>query len=156
MFPFISEAVIEQTAEHLGDQEGAILRALSDLENKEPAIAAYLFSEDTEALTRDEREWLLFVALVIFRAAEKTASLPAVSEDALIGAEERNWELLENATAQSFRARMDVFFKSTPQEDLLAFIEDSLSEDEEDNFITKEGREPMFVILKTIADVLTA
>ena len=40
------------------------------------------------------------------------------------------------------------------QEDLLAFVEDNLVEDE-DSVVTKEGREPMFVALKSVIDVLT-
>ena len=39
------------------------------------------------------------------------------------------------------------FFENSSQEDLLAFIEDSLLEEEED-LVTKVGREPMFIALK--------
>ncbi|MFK8104727.1 MAG: hypothetical protein AB8G15_19570, partial [Saprospiraceae bacterium] len=71
--------------------------------------------------------------------------------------EEDNWEKLENVPAGSFRDRLDVFFKDYPQEDLLAFAEDALVEEEEDSDInlTKEGKELMFVALKTIIDCLT-
>ena len=54
-------------------------------------------------------------------------------------------------TAKKFRERLDVFFQDYFQEDLLAFVEDSLSEEEEE-MVTKIGREPMFVALKTIID----
>jgi len=47
---------------------------------------------------------------------------------------------------------MDIFFKNYFQEDLLAFVEDSLIEEEE-GLVTKVGREPMFVALKSIIDV---
>ena len=49
---------------------------------------------------------------------------------------------------------MDVFFEDYAQEDMLAFVEDNLVEDE-DSTITKEGREPIFVALKSVIDVLT-
>lgn len=71
-------------------------------------------------------------------------------------AEEKNWELLEAGTsAQSFRERLDVFFEKTSQEDLLAFVEDALS-DSEDGLTTKEGREVVFVFLKSVIDCLEA
>ena len=50
---------------------------------------------------------------------------------------------------------MDVFFENYQQEDLLAFVEDSLIDDE-DEIVTKVGREPMFVALKSIIDCLCA
>ena len=58
-------------------------------------------------------------------------------------------------TAKRFRDRMDIFFENYSQEDLLAFVEDNLVEDE-DSLVTKEGREPMFVALKSVIDILTA
>ena len=51
-----------------------------------------------------------------------------------------------------------MFFENTQQEDLLAFIEDSLTpgEDDDEEFpVTEEGAEAMFVMLKTVVDVLT-
>jgi hypothetical protein len=74
-----------------------------------------------------------------------------IDSDELSVAEEKNWELLESITAKRFRDRLDVFFKDNKQTDLLAFVEDMLL-DEEDELLTKEGREPMFVILKSIID----
>jgi len=48
---------------------------------------------------------------------------------------------------------LDIFFKDYPQEDLLAFAEDALTEDD-DSPVTAEGREPMMVFLKTAIDVM--
>jgi hypothetical protein len=60
--------------------------------------------------------------------------------------------MLEPVKSKPFQHKADVFFKDYPQEDLLAFVEDALADDE-DSEVTKEGREPMFVALKTIIDV---
>ena len=65
--------------------------------------------------------------------------------------------MLENNTAKKFRDRLDPFFENTQQEDLVAFAEDAVTEDLDDpeSLVTKEGREPIFVALATMIDVLT-
>jgi hypothetical protein len=95
---------------------------------------------------------------VIWNACEKVqGEIGPLSKNALETADEANWERLDKVTDKRFRDRMTPFFKGYKQEDLLAFVEDSLTEDEEDteNVVTKEGREPMFVALKSVIDALT-
>jgi len=77
-----------------------------------------------------------------------------ITEEALSIAEETNWGKMQEVSAKKFRERLDVFFSSTSQEDLLAFIEDALL-DEEEGILSKEGREPIFIILKSIIDALS-
>jgi broad specificity phosphatase PhoE len=85
---------------------------------------------------------------------------PAVLLEALSEAEEKNWELLEASPAKRFRERLDVLFAHSAQEDLLAFLEDMLAEPEDDEdadtepSLSREGREPMFVLLKSVVDCL--
>ena len=154
---FVSEDIIDEVVLELEtadfEQEVALFG------EKQPIILGFILSEDFELLTNEERDWLLYLALVIWRATERVDEKKRpLSKNALEAAEEVNWERLEKVTAKRFRDRMTVFFEGYPQEDLLAFVEDSLTEDEEDaeNFLTKEGREPMFVALKSVIDVLTA
>ena len=92
--------------------------------------------------------------IVILESVQKVKAetLKAIPKKTLEIAEEKNWELLDNIRELRFRDRMTVFFDNSDQEDLLAFVEDSLVDDE-DSFITKEGREPMFVALKSVIDV---
>ncbi len=68
-------------------------------------------------------------------------------------AEDKNWEMLKDASGKHFRERLDVFFDAYPQEDLLAFAEDALVHDEEE-MVSSEGREYVFIALKTIIDCL--
>ncbi len=153
---FISEDMIDavvlklETADF--EQEVAIFG------EKQPVLLGYVLSEDFELLTNEEREWLLYLVLVLYQAIESgDKKIGPLSKNDLETAEEANWARLETVTAKRFRDRMTPFFEGYPQEDLLAFVEDSLTEDEEDteNFLTKEGREPMFVALKSVIDVLT-
>jgi hypothetical protein len=85
----------------------------------------------------------------VVKAAKK---VPVVTALRIDQAEEDNWALLEPVKSKRFSDKADVFFKNYPQEDLLAFVEDMLTDDENTE-VTKEGREPMFVALKTIIDV---
>lgn len=153
---FIPEATIETMAARLGDSEEAFLSVLDQMRSEQPALAAYLFSEQTGAFTRPEQEWLLFLALVIYAsvAAEAPKEAP-VSEDEVIDREEANWELLLESGGKTFFERISPCFEQTRQEDLLAFVEDSLAEEEDEGIVSTEGKEPMFVMLKTIIDLLT-
>ena len=115
----------------------------------------YVFSEDFDLLTQEERELLLYLMLVIWQSILRDGGeMEPVSKLALEDAEEHNWELLETVKSNNFRDRMTVFFDDSDQEDLLAFVEDNLVEDE-DSVVTKEGREPIFVALKSVIDILT-
>ena len=66
---------------------------------------------------------------------------------------EKNWEILEANVVGSFRDRITPCFENTNQEDLLAFLEDSLESDE-DVVISNSGRELIFVACKTLVDCL--
>lgn len=150
---FIPENIIDTVAEAL--EAADFEKEVEIFGKKQPALLGYVFSEDFDLLTRDERDYMLYLLIVIWKSVEKVKGelSPTLSND-LETAEERNWELLENVKAQRFRDRMTVFFDDSDQEDLLAFIEDALVEDDEDSVVSKEGREPIFVALKTVVDVI--
>ena len=156
----VNDQIIDAVIESLDTLEDDYDRQLRELFNRQPVVAAYLDSEQTGILSDEERDFLEYLTLVICKSVEKVEkNIEAVTEATLEEVEERNWDLLEQAKGTSFSDRMDIFFENYAQEDLLAFVEDSLvydPDDEEANmeFLTDEGREPMFVILKTIIDAL--
>ena len=150
---FISETIIDNVVATL--EEADFEQEITDFTDEYPVLIEYWGAEDFSLLTQDERELMLYLLLVLTKSVEQVkGTLPPLSDEALENAEERNWERLETVTSKQFRDRMDVFFDNYPQEDLLAFVEDNLVEDE-DSVVTKEGREPMFVALKSVIDVLT-
>lgn len=151
----IPENVIEAAAESIGSQtEEGFQKILDDFSQKQPIVLAYLFSENLNLLTEEERNILLYLVLVTRKSYLKMNRYePApISEDDLENAEDKNWEKLKDNSSKDFRARLDVFFKGTPQEDLLAFFEDVLMDDDEET-ITKAGREYIFIGAKTVVDV---
>ncbi len=152
---FVPEEAIDATAEKLG-AEINFDELILDFKARQPALMAYLFSDDFDLLNQEEREYLLFLSLVIWKACEDmNPGITVISTDQLEEQEEVNWEILLKSTAKKFNERIDPFFENYQQEDLLAFVEDALAIDEETE-VTKEGREYIFVALKTMIDCIHA
>jgi len=154
---FVSEQVIDSITEQLDGSPNIYEAAIEELREEQPAILAYLFNEELKVLTLKEKEYLLYLILVIWKSIGVVAeeSIGKVSPDAFTQREEENWNIIDSQKKKHFRDKLDVFFEGYPQEDLLAFVEDALVEEEEDDMVTKEGREALFVILKTVLDCWT-
>lgn len=159
LMKFVSEAIIDATIDALeaysDDQYETQMEAFAEAQ---PVIFSWLFSEEFELLNEDEKGYLQYLALIAWKSIEKVnGTRAAVSEEEVGEAEEKNYEILEASTAKKFRDRLNVFFEETPQEDLLAFAEEAVleSEDDPDSLVSKEAREPIFIALKTLVDVLT-
>lgn len=149
---FVSEQLIDTVAEELGASEGAFAVTLQEMEQHQPVLMGYLYSDNFDLFTEQEREFLLFLIIVVYESVKRGIGTPTViSEEQLSLAEERNWTLLQEAKGKGFHEKLDVFFQDTEQEDLLAFAEDGLS-DIEDGYVTKEGREAVFVTVKSVID----
>jgi len=151
----IQESTIERVLARLeaGDEDFAI--EIQDFAHGQPNLATYLTNEENDILNEAERTLLLFGAIVIYQSVleERTEPDP-VSEEIIGSAEEENYLLLPEKG--SFRDRLSPLFASSKEEELLAFAEDLVVGEAEEDGITKEAREPLFVALKTVVDVLTA
>lgn len=151
---FVSESTIDAVIEDLNKSDANLEKADQEMADTQPELMAFLTQEGFDALTDEEKDYMLMLALTIWEAARRTmGELPALDTDLIGEAEEANYSLLDNASGGHFRERMDVFFREYAQEDLLAFVEDALTDDEDD-MITPEGRETLFVTLKTVIDAL--
>ncbi len=157
----ISEKTIDQVIGQFEAEEAHYEQAILEFGESQPAVLSFLLSDQEGALADDERDFMLYLAVVIWQSVEHVGPSPEmISAPEINETEEANWAVMDKAKGRTFRDRLDVFFKNTPQEDLLAFIEDSLTLEEIDDGnegikITKEGVEPMFVVLKTVVDVLS-
>ncbi len=152
---FVSETTIDSAAEMVGSEDN-FSTIVQDLRSSQPVLLAYLFSDNFNLLTQNEREYMMFLALVIWKACDNTQSeIEQIDQDLIEELEENNWEQLNKVISRKFNERIDVFFKNYTQEDLLAFVEDSLVHDE-DSAVTQEGKDYIFIALKTIIDSLDA
>jgi hypothetical protein len=153
---FVSEDLIDQTIDLLETTPETFEHLMEKMEEEQPVLLAYFFSEQFELFTESERAYLQYLTLVIWHSCRKVfGQSPLITEEQISAAEDTNWEQLELVKAHAFRDRIGIFFEDTDQEDLLAFIEDALLDDEEDAIVTKEGREAMFITLKSVVDMLT-
>ncbi len=153
---FISEDIIEAVVEALEESEETPEMQIEQLEKEQPMLLAYLANEQFDTLTEEERSYLFYLTWVMYQSAkssEQVKVLPMITEDALGEAEEANWETYLDNTSKDFRRRLDPFFEATEQEDLLAFLEDALIDDD-DATITEVGRDLLFIGLKTVMDCI--
>lgn len=151
----IIDAVIDELESFTDEQYEAQMEAFAEVQ---PVLFAWLFSEHFELLNEDEKGYLQYLSLIAWLAIERVnGPCEPVSEEQIGEAEEANYGVLEASTAKKFRDRLNEFFEGSDQEDLLAFAEEAVLEDEDDPeaLVSKEGREPIFVAVKTLVDVLT-
>ncbi|MCC6459688.1 MAG: hypothetical protein IT260_04435 [Saprospiraceae bacterium] len=159
---FVSEDILDNIIDELDQMDDdQYENRMEQFSKEQPVLVAYLFDEETfHLLTEDEKGYVQYLSLIVWLAnARVNGPVESVSEEMIGQAEERNYELLEASTAKNFRDRLNVFFENTPQEDLLAFAEEAVLDEEEEGgepLVTKEGREPIFIAVKTVIDVLTA
>ncbi len=117
----VSENKLDQIVERFDDSEAAYEQAIMEFEQAQPILLSYLFSEDFEAFTPDEKEFMLMLSTIIFTAVqEESGEITQVDEKSIADAEEANWAKLEGLTTNRFNERLDVFFQDYEQEDLLA------------------------------------
>lgn len=149
----IPESIINDIIDQYQD-EVKYLTDLKHLSSEQPDLIAFIDQENYSLLTNDEIALLEYLTLVIYfssmKMIEKTIQIQGKSLEA---AEEDNWNTFNEITAKSFFNKLDSFFKDYPQEDLLALVEDSIQQDE-DNIVTPVGREIIFVACKSIIDTI--
>ncbi len=147
----ITDAVIALEEEHYQD---IVIQRCQD---EQPVIMSYIFSESFDILNDTEKQYLLGMFLIVYESLIRSnTNLRTATEQQIGDAEEANWEVLSNAKGD-FHDRLNAFFDDTKQEDLLAFAEDMLSDDESDEEaipVEKEVRELIFVGIKSIIDAL--
>lgn len=152
--PFTSEKFIEEVATTLDMESQKYDEAIVAMQAKQPILFSYLLSENFKLLTKEEKEYLLYLGLILWKVIENhEVTIPVLTAEEIEEIEEKNWTLFNEAENRNFRTKLDAFFEGYSQEDLLAFIEDALVEDE-DSFVTKEGRDLIFIGLKTTIDAL--
>ncbi len=158
MMKYIDDKTIDDVLEAMDTIEEDYVQMMDNFEQNQPVIVDFLSKENLSILSDDERDYLDYLALAIYQSIVKVyKNVPELTEEQIGEAEEKNWEILELVKGTDFSERLTMFFDGHPQEDLLAFVEDSLVDDPEDeeaqlDFLTDEGREPMFIALKSVID----
>ncbi len=151
---YFSEDIIDKIFEQEIESDKDPVLELETIAADQPALIAYLGQENLELLTEEEFDYCAFLVTIIYKVYDESGQeMSLIHPEQIDNAEEANWEKINASTGKKFNQRIDGLFKDFPQEDLLAFIEDALEADDLP-IVTNEGREPMFIILKTVIDVL--
>ena len=150
---FIDESIIERRLSDLESEEQG-QQWMEDFLQKEPVLAGFLFSEDLKILEEDEKSLFSYLIVALWSSASGDHYQSAnVSPTLVEEIEEQNWERYMGQKG-NFRAKLDVFYKSFTQEDLLALLEDLLESEPEESSLTNEGKDLIFIKTKTMLDVL--
>lgn len=149
---FIPETTIDQILNSFEDE--AIYNAvLQDVLSNQKDLIAFIDNENQSLLTEKELALLLFLTLVIYKSVQNYHEISTIPGEDLEENEETNWEAFHDSNLKSFGKILDKLFENYPQEDLLALVEDSIQEDENED-TTQVGREIIFVAAKSIIDTL--
>lgn len=150
----VTEAIIDDLVEYYESVPETLVNKTSQYMDEYPTLLAYLEQESNHVLTDEERDLQWYIVVVCISAVlEAELEIREFTVEGLSNAEEYNWELLQSIDARSWRARLTPFFDSFPEEDLLAFVEDMIEEDE-DSPITPIGREVIFVTAMSVLDCI--
>jgi len=150
----VTESTIEEVLESFVNDSEAYEESLSDLMDRQPALLAFLAQESNDVLTEEEKDVLWYIILIIITSTRRFGLSVGVLSDVDLGNnEEANWELLQAQAKGSFREKITPFFEDYTQEDLLAFVEDTLELDD-DSPVTSVGRDVIFVSAKTVIDTV--
>ena len=152
----VNEQKIDQIIADLDRADKELSDYYEDLTSDEFWLAAFVSTEDIDILKDGEKILFQYIISVIYESYKKSG-LP-VGEDFNIeplgNYEEANWEVFEKQKG-SFRERLTIFFDTTSEEDLLAFVEDMLMAEEGDNSLSEIGRNVIFVKAKSLIDFLS-
>lgn len=152
---FISESIINEILDSYDLNEETLTSDFRQMIEKHSSIMSYFRQESFDLLTEDEKALLEFMFTVIYTAVQKATEnelkfeLLTMEEE-----EEKNWDIFNQNSSKKFVQICDIFFEHYPQEDLLAFVEDTTQLDSEDNVLTSVGREILFISCKSFIDTL--
>ena len=158
----VSEQAIEASLAQLAD-ETAIESAMIDFAREQTPYLQYLRTEGFDLLTDDERDYLQYLALVVYASAKTDgdgSALPTISGEDIESWDERCWTWIQDSVGKPMRERLDTFFDHIDEEELLAFAEDSLvdpkpEEGEDSLFDSGASRELGIVALGVLIGGLT-
>ncbi len=151
---FIHEEMINPVIDRLSDNEEVFEKAMIDFAEAQPFLLSFLLSEGFDILTEEEKSLFFYLAIVLyFSVAGEYDDLDLVELESIEYFDEANWTIVDQNKFKTLKEIADHFFKDYPQEDLLAFVEDALTEDEE-YLISNIGRNVIFVSMKSFIDVL--
>lgn len=111
----------------------------------------YLNSDSFKGLSSAEHQMLFFINSVIYHSCKDLLSDEYEFDiEEYQTYEEDNWAIREDT--KKWGDTLDLYFEDYSQEDLLAFVEDMLAQDEDESELSDLGREVIFITAKSYID----
>lgn len=152
----VKEHHINAVLDQIDQDDFNMEEALQKIDQLVPTVLSYSLSDNFKLLTAEEKDYFEYLSVAVFIAtANNVDPLEDISEEEISSIEETMWANMEIKKGEKFNKKLDAFFKASKEEDLLAFIEDGLTPEDND-FVSHAGRELMFVGLATIVEALCA
>ena len=147
-----TEQDVESTFEWLEQNDQQAEQIFLDMDRMQPNILAYLFSDHQAVFSSNERELLVFACLVLYKCTSDGHE-EHIDLETIELAESKNYAKVNDKL--NYQDQIEIFFKDYIQVDLLAFVEDFISDEEDDLYaVSKESKLPIFITLKSLIDVL--
>ncbi len=151
---FISEDIINPVIDEISDDEALYEERMLTFSEAQPFLLAFLLSEGFNVLEEEEKSLLFYLSMILYYSVlSEYPEMDIVELDQIQAVDEENWTVVDRSKFKSMKEIADHFFDGYAQEDLLAFVEDALGEDEEYQ-ISNIGRNVIFVSMKSFIDVL--
>ena len=157
----ISEKIVEQTwNEVAGTSIQEAPKQAQRFQKLQPFLSVYLLGAGGDDLTRDEREVLFYVGMVVWRIMAKgNKKLTEVSGETIDKFENSNWEMVEYFAGEKketdFIAQLEVIMGKYNQKHVLKYVLEALMERDSDDAILRDDKiGEMFIYLKTVVDCL--
>lgn len=129
----IAESTVETVLSDLDADETYQQELLAHFEDKYEDYLTYLGQEILTILDEKEGDFFLFILSVIEECLQRHDVRNEQFElTKYFDIEERMWTLYEDNLKVPFRERITPYFEQIDEEEALAFIEDLLSDDDED------------------------
>ncbi|MDX2250624.1 MAG: hypothetical protein SF052_27830 [Bacteroidia bacterium] len=151
----ISAESIENAAEWISnlEKDEDIEKLIDDFGETQPLLFTYLMMMGEEDLNEEENELLLYLGLVIWKAAGNLAPVEHSVMEAIKAKNEKYLEALHVATEAEAENVLSEMEAATSQPAIFAFVSESI--DEESDWIRPANRGIMIFLLSVMIDCLS-
>ncbi|MCA9733900.1 MAG: hypothetical protein H6696_11560 [Deferribacteres bacterium] len=154
----IDNEIIERTWESMNyltlDESMTLVNQMT---KEHPLIIAYLMTAGEEMLSKDERELLIYLGMVVWKIMTKFyGPLPQITNEVLEVAEDKNiqmLEYLEGEPDEDFINTVSMLIDNYNQSEILRYVVEAIIEENGDEAsISDEAKGIMLLCIKTVID----
>jgi len=153
----IPETLVEKTwGEFAGFTSDKAKKELMKIDNIQPDLLAFV-TESSKEMGREVRELAIYMFLVVYRMFQKAhGRIKKISSDAIIKCYKHNEGLMEGLEGahEKFLDRI-ASIQTSKQPYVVNYVVDALMEEDEDAVaLTEEQKGFLYLLLKTVIDVI--